>query len=121
VALDQRDPKAFGQLYARYLDPTHRLMLLARSDLPLLTTSPWVWFEVGEGTLGLTLEGDELPVGWTPKEEQMVLVGSLTLSTPIEAGTHMTLRNAGDEPLVFYRMTLAPSDAGTSGAGTPVL
>src|SRR5215207_3970277 len=81
-------------------------MLLARSDLPLLTTSPWVWFEVGEGTLGLMLEGDELPVGWTPKEEQMVRVGSLTLSTPIAAGTHMTLRNAGDGPLVHYRITL---------------
>jgi hypothetical protein len=33
----------------------------------------------------------------------------------------MTLRNAGDDPLVLYRMTLTPSDAGTSGAGTPVL
>jgi hypothetical protein len=97
-----------------------QLSLPAGRDLPPLTASPWVWFEVGEGPLGLTLEGDELAVGWTAKEERMVRVGSLTLSPPISAGPHMTRRNAGDDPLVLYPMTLTPSDAGTSGAGTPI-
>jgi hypothetical protein len=31
----------------------------------------------------------------------------------------MTLRNAGDDPLVLYRMTLTPNDAAASGTGTP--
>jgi len=97
-----------------------QLSLPAGRDLPPLTASPWVWFEVGEGPLGLTLEGDELAVGWTAKDERMVRVGSLTLSPQISAGTYMTLRNAGDDPLVLYPMTLTLSEPGTSGAGTPV-
>jgi hypothetical protein len=33
----------------------------------------------------------------------------------------MTLRNAGDDPVVLYRLTLTPNDAGGPAAGPPAL
>jgi hypothetical protein len=51
-------------------------------------------------------------------DEQTVPAGALW-KTRIAAGTRVTLRNVGDEPLVLYRMTLTPDSTGTA-AGTPV-
>jgi hypothetical protein len=104
-------PGGSGRLVAE------RLTLPPGSALPPQEAGPFVWMEVGEGTLGLTLEGEDLPPGWTTGEEQAARF-SLGLP-PIPAGTRMTLRNAGDDPLVLYRMTLAP-DAAEAAAGTAI-
>jgi mannose-6-phosphate isomerase-like protein (cupin superfamily) len=96
-----------------------QLTLPPGSALPALEARSLDWFEVGEGTLGVTLEGDDVPVGWPAGEERMFRVGTTT-AVPIPPGTRMTLRNAGEDPLILYRLTLTLSDAGTPGAGTPV-
>jgi hypothetical protein len=96
-----------------------QLTLPPGSALPPLETRALDWFEVGEGTLGVMLEGNDLPVGWPSGEERMFRVGTTT-TAPIPPGTRMTLRNAGEGPLILYRLTLTPSDADTPGAGTPV-
>jgi mannose-6-phosphate isomerase-like protein (cupin superfamily) len=65
------------------------------------------WLGVGAGSLGLTLAGERLPFRWQPGEEQKILVGQpLPIITP---GTMMTLRNAGDDPLVCYRLIITPT------------
>jgi hypothetical protein len=92
-----------------------RVTLPPGSALPPQEVSSFVWIEPDAGTLGLTLEGDELPFMWTAGEEQTVR-GSDVYPT-IPTGTRMTLRNAGDEPLVLHRMTLTPDAA--EAAGTP--
>lgn len=63
-------------------------------------------YGVETGTLGVTLDGDNLPYGWRPGEERTFGVG--TMPRLIRPGTPMTLRNAGDGPLVMYRVTVAP-------------
>jgi mannose-6-phosphate isomerase-like protein (cupin superfamily) len=95
-----------------------QLTLPPGSALPPLEARSLDWFEVGEGTLGVTLEGDDLPVGWPVGEERMFRVGTTT-TVPIPPGTRMTLRNAGEDPLILYRLTLTP-DAAAAAAGTPV-
>jgi hypothetical protein len=105
-------PGGSGRLVAE------RLTLPTGSALPPYEATPFDWIELAAGTLGLTLEGDNLPEGWTGGEEQAVPAGSLW-KTRIAAGTRVTLRNAGDEPLVLYRMTLTP-DSTETAAGTPV-
>ena len=96
-----------------------QLTLPAGSALPPLEASPWVWFEVEESTLGVTLEGEELPVGWTEGKERTLGAGSSLVLGVVPAGTPMTLRNAGDGPLVLYRLALTPNDVGAAGTGTP--
>jgi hypothetical protein len=95
-----------------------QLTLPPGSALPALEARSSDWFEVGEGTLGVTLEGDDVPVGWPAGEERLFRFGTVT-AVPIPPGTRMTLRNAGEDPLVLYRMTLTPDAAGTA-AGTQV-
>jgi hypothetical protein len=104
-------PGGSGRLVAQ------RLTLPPDSALPPQEAGPFVWMEVREGTLGLTLEGEDLPPDWTTGEEQ---AARFSRGLPqVRAGTRMTLRNAGDDPLVLYRMTLTPDAAGAA-AGTPV-
>ncbi|MBA2597712.1 MAG: hypothetical protein H0V00_13900 [Chloroflexia bacterium] len=102
-----------------------RLTLAPSSALPWEEANPLVWTGVRAGTLGLTLEGDQLAVGWTAGQEQHIQgpgplpsAGARPLPS-LPAGTRILLRNAGDEPLVLYRLTLTPHDAGASAAGTP--
>lgn len=86
--------------------------------LPPLEATSLVWLDIGEGTLGLTLEGDAMPLDWTAGEEQTLLpIDGFPQQIP--TGTRMTLRNAGNEPLVLSRMTLTPDAANASAAGTP--
>lgn len=93
-----------------------RLTLPLGSALPPQEANRLEWTVAASGTLGLTLEGPELPAGWITGEEKPIGLDSLWPEAP--AGTRMLLRNAGDEPLVLYRMTLTP-DAETAIGGTP--
>jgi hypothetical protein len=101
--------------------PSHlildRLTLPPGSTLPPQQAGPLTWTEVREGVLGLTLEGERLPFRWTSGEERTFrLRQALPITQP---GTQMTLRNAGDDPLVLYRLTLAPSEERASNAPAP--
>lgn len=85
-----------------------RLTLAPGAALPPGEIGSYDWTALSGGTLGVTLEGDDLPFPWKAGEERTVRSASL-FPSPLAAGTWMTLRNAGAEPLVLYRMTLAPS------------
>lgn len=76
------------------------------------------WVGTGEGRIGVTLEGERLPFRWDPGEEREFAAGQFLPF--IAPGTEMTLRNAGDGPLVLYRLTLAPDAAAAGAAGTPL-
>lgn len=84
-----------------------RLTLPLGSSLPPLPATPLVWTAVASGILGLTLEGDQLLTDSAAAEELLLRNGSRWPTVP--PGQEMVLRNAGDEPLVLYRMTLTPA------------
>jgi hypothetical protein len=94
-----------------------RLTVPPGSSLPAHEASPLTWMSVGEGELGLTLEG-QMPFLWEPGQERTLYRGQAwpqipdPIINPLMSGsTRMLLRNAGDDSLVLYRLTLA------SGAG----
>jgi hypothetical protein len=94
-----------------------RLILPPGTAMAPFAKTQFDWIGVAAGRVGVTLEGERLPFRWDPGEERAF---GLFQSLPaIPAGTEMTLRNAGDEPLVLYHLTIAPSGAGGSGAATP--
>ena len=76
----------------------------------------FAWFGVDKGALGLTLEGERLPFRWKSGAERTFRHGQFLPF--LAAGTTMTLRNAGDDPLVLYRLTLVPGGARGSATGT---
>jgi hypothetical protein len=94
-----------------------RLTLPPGSALPAQEASPLVWTEIGEGAVGLTLEGESLPFRWKSGAERTFRGGQYL--PVVQPGTRMTLRNADDTPLVLYRLTITPSGAGGSAASTP--
>ena len=96
-----------------------RLTLPPGSVLPPQEASPLTWFALGKGVLGLTLEGERLPYLFTSGNERLILAGQYLPIELLQPGTPMTLRNAGDDPLVLYRLTLTPSEAEASNAGAP--
>jgi hypothetical protein len=84
-----------------------RVTLAPGSALSPTEVSPFVWTTLGAGTLGMTLEGDDLPFPFmSGKERTVQSVGALP--TTIAPGTRMTLRNAGDSPLILLRLALTP-------------
>jgi len=95
-----------------------RVTLPPGSALPPQAAAPLVWTEVGEGALGLTLDGEGLPFRWDAGEERTFRPGQYL--PPVRPGTTMTMRNAGDAPLVLYRLTLTPHGDDASTAGTPM-
>jgi hypothetical protein len=103
-----------------------RIMLKRRtvpvsSALPAEEAQPFVWTEVGAGVLGLTLEGEQLPFRWKSGSERTFRPAQYLPA--IHAGTRMTFRNAGDDNLLLYRLTIVPQmtagAAGTETVGTP--
>jgi hypothetical protein len=99
-----------------------RLTLPPGSALPPYEVGQFDWAEAVAGTLGLTLEGPELPPAWTTGEEQVLrgAGGHWFPESEIAAGTRVTVRNAGDDPLILYHLTLTPETAGAAHVGTPV-
>jgi hypothetical protein len=83
-----------------------RFTLPPGSALPPQQASPLVWTEVSDGVLGMTLQGERLPFRWKPGQEQTYRDGQNL--PPIAPGTTMIFRNAGDTPLVLYRLTISP-------------
>jgi hypothetical protein len=70
----------------------------------------------------MTLEGERLPFRWKSGAERTFRYGQYLPA--LQPGTRMTLRNAADDPLVLYRLTLTPiasnaTTAGPASAGTP--
>jgi quercetin dioxygenase-like cupin family protein len=101
-----------------------RLTLPPGSALPSQEANPLSWVAVWEGSLGLTLEGQDLPAMFPSGEERTFRSGQLPPLDLVPPGTPMTLRNAGEDPLVLNRLTLTPATtagtAGTPPTGTPV-
>jgi hypothetical protein len=94
-----------------------RLSLPRGSALPPQEASPLVWTEIGEGAVGLTLEGEQLPFRWKSGAERTFRGGQYL--PVVQPGTRMTLRNAEDRPLVLYRLTITPSGTEGLAAATP--
>lgn len=67
------------------------------------------WFAIATGQLGLTLVGDALPPGWTSGREREL--GPDDLIPVLVPGTHITMRNAGHDPLVLLRLRITAQDA----------
>jgi mannose-6-phosphate isomerase-like protein (cupin superfamily) len=94
-----------------------RLTLPTGTAMAPFTKTQFDWIGVAAGRVGVTLEGERLPFRWDPGEERAF---GLFKSLPtIPPGTEVTLRNAGDEPLVLYRLTIVPSSTGEAPAATP--
>ena len=73
------------------------------------------WFAISQGQLGLTLIGDGLPAGWTSGQERALTVAdAIPVLVP---GTHLTMHDLGDEPLVLLRLRLQPATAATATGG----
>jgi hypothetical protein len=89
-----------------------RVALPPGSALPAETASPWVWTRAGAGILGLSLKGESLPSGWESGDEREFPPHFQNLLPVVAPGTTMVMRNAGDDLLVLYRLTLAPSGVG---------
>jgi quercetin dioxygenase-like cupin family protein len=92
-----------------------RLTMAPGSSLPPFTLAENQWVGVGEGTVRVTLAGDRLPLYWESGEEREF---ARDYFPAIAAGTDVTLRNAGDDQLVLYRLTFTPGDS--EAAGTPL-
>jgi hypothetical protein len=91
-----------------------RLTVPPGRSLPALEASPLMWTSVGDGVLGMTLQG-QMPFLWEPGQERTLHPRQAwpqipdPISNPLlSGGTQMTLRNAGEDPLVLYRLTLTP-------------
>jgi hypothetical protein len=93
-----------------------RLTLPPGSALPPQEVTPFVWTEIGEGAVGMTLEGEQLPFRWKSGAERTFRHGQYL--PVLQPGIRMTLRNAEDEPLVLYRLTIVPMGSSTPTAGT---
>ena len=92
-----------------------RLTVPPQTSLPAHEASPLMWMSVGEGVLGLTLRG-QMPFLWEPGQERTLYprqpwpqVPDPIINPLLNGSTQMTLRNAGEDPLVLYRLTLTPS------------
>jgi hypothetical protein len=96
-----------------------RLTVPPGTALPPQEARPLVWTEVGQGTLALTLEGEQVPYGWKSGVEQKVRFGEYAVPQELTPGVTVRMRNAGDDPLILYRLTLIPSEAGLSDAVPP--
>jgi mannose-6-phosphate isomerase-like protein (cupin superfamily) len=94
-----------------------RLTIPAGTTLQADTATGQDWFDIVTGGLGLTLTGDVLPQGWTTGRER-----ELTVDDPIPVlvpGTHITMRNIGNDPLVLLRLRVQPEgNADGSGGAT---
>jgi hypothetical protein len=94
-----------------------RVTLAPGAALPTYTESGLDWLGISAGRLTVRLEGERLPFRWKSGAERTFGVKQIPPVFP--AGSRVTLRNANDDPLVLYRLTIAPSGATGSPAATP--
>jgi hypothetical protein len=94
-----------------------RLTLAPGAALPTYTKSDLDWFGIAAGRVTVRLEGERLPFRWKSGAERSFGVAQIPPVFP--AGSQVTLRNADDDPLILYRLTLTPSGATGSPAATP--
>jgi hypothetical protein len=92
-----------------------RMTMPPDSSLPPFTLAENQWVSIGEGTVGATFAGERLSLYWESCEEREFVSDYFPV---VAAGTQVTLRNAGEEKLVLYRLTITPGAA--SAAGTPL-
>jgi hypothetical protein len=92
-----------------------RITIAPGAALPPFTLAENQWVGVEEGTVGVTLAGERLPLYWESGEEREFARDYFPTVAP---GTEVTLRNAGDDQLVLYRLTITPGAAGAA-ASTP--
>jgi hypothetical protein len=90
--------------------PSHvifdRLSIPAGTTLRADAATGQDWFTIDTGQLGLTLVGDALPQAWSSgQERELTTDDSIPVLVP---GTHITLRNVGDDPLVLLRLRISP-------------
>jgi hypothetical protein len=85
-----------------------RLTVPPDTTLPAYEATDFDWFGIYAGRLGLTLVGEKLPFRWISGQEHVI--GSQQPLPIIRAGWQVTLRNAGDVPLVLYRLKIVPVD-----------
>ena len=85
-----------------------RLVLTAGGVGPALEATERVWIGIGRGTLGLTLNGPRLPLGWKPGDEQKLAAERVLPIIPPE--TELSIRNAGADELVLYQVTISMSE-----------
>ena len=95
-----------------------RLALAPDAALPTYTQAERDWLGIYTGRLTVKLEGERLPFRWKSGAERTFSVGQIPPVFP--AGSQVTLRNAGADPLVLYRLTLTPSGAVGSPVATPL-
>jgi hypothetical protein len=96
-----------------------RLMLAPGAALPRFTLAQNQWIGLGHGTVGVSLDGERLPLYWGPGDEREVAFPNLFPA--IAAGTEVTLRNAGQDQLVLYRLSVMPSTGEAAAASTPLV
>lgn len=96
-----------------------RITITPGSTLPDLVANPRAWFIVDSGIVGLTLEGEQLPYQFKPGQERVFRYGQYLPIDLVEPGTTMALRNAGDDPLILYRLTFTPGEGEAPAAAAP--
>jgi hypothetical protein len=94
-----------------------RVTLAPDAALPTYTQSDLDWLGIGGGRLTVRLEGERLPFRWKSGAERTFSAGQIPPVFPVSS--QVTLRNASDDPLVLYRLTIVPSGATGSPVATP--
>lgn len=94
-----------------------RLALAPGATMPAFTLAENQWLGLGAGRVGVTLEGNRLPLYWGAGDERAFSYPSLFPT--IAAGTRLTLRNVGEDELLLYRLTITPDAAASSSEESP--
>jgi hypothetical protein len=110
IALDTEAHEALPRGSSRIV--FERMTLHAGTTLLIEPATGQDWVGVAAGRLGLTLVGDSLPGSWQSGREREFAVGDKLPG--LVPGTHVTLRNVGDDPLVLLRLRVMPLTGPTS-------
>ena len=103
---------------ARLIIVLERLTLPLRIALSAQEASSLVGTTV-RGALRPRVDGEQLLFRWKSGAERMFRPGQYRPA--LQAGTRMKLRNAENDPLVLYRVTLTFTASAATTAGTPEL
>jgi len=94
-----------------------RLTLAPGAALPTYTEAGRDWLGIRAGRLTVRLEGERLPFRWKSGAERAF--GRAQILPVFPAGSQVTLRNAGDDSLILYRLTITPGGGETAASATP--